>query len=182
MNRETTTGEYANDDRDYANDDREDRGLVEERENEAPDTADAFDDEAFEANAVEDNAFEDEDPDALELSETDERPAEPASSDEPLLTQESAEAFLDRWSDVQTGFIEDPHKSVTEADALLADVLAAQQQAVEQRRARISAAQQDNGADTEDLRLTLLEYRNLITTLLPAGSDSAHPQKADSPA
>jgi len=92
---------------------------------------------------------------------------------EPLVASESAEAFLERWSEVQTGFIEDPHKAVSEADALLTEVITAYQQAVEQRRARISGAQADGGADTEELRLALLEYRGLLTELLPVGGSAA---------
>ncbi|NUP46733.1 MAG: hypothetical protein HOW97_05385 [Catenulispora sp.] len=87
---------------------------------------------------------------------------------EPLLASASAGAFLDRWSDVQAGFIEDPHRSVTDADALLTEVVSAFQEAVEQRRARISAILSDGTADTEDLRLALLDYRAAITTMLPA--------------
>lgn len=93
--------------------------------------------------------------------------ASPAT--DPLLASESAEAFMGRWSEVQTSFIEDPHKAVTEADALITEVITAYQQALDQRRARISGAQADGGADTEELRLALLEYRGLLTELLPAG-------------
>jgi len=101
--------------------------------------------------------------------------AEPADSDpaasEPLLTSTSSEAFLDRWSDVQSTFIEDPQRSVTEADALLTEVLTAYQQAVEQRREQISSAWSGDSSDTEKMRLALLDYRDVITTMLPAHSD-----------
>lgn len=93
-----------------------------------------------------------------------------ASSAEPLLTSESTDSFLSRWSEVQAGFIEDPHQSVADADALLAEVVTAYQQALEQRRAQISAGRSDGTADTEDLRLALLEYRELISAICPVGS------------
>ena len=89
---------------------------------------------------------------------------------EPLLAQASAEAFLGRWSDVQVAFIEDPHRSVAEADSLLSEILTAYQEAVEQRRSQISADSADNAADTEHLRLALLDYRTIITAMLPARS------------
>lgn len=99
-------------------------------------------------------------------------PDEPESAaSEPLLAPTSAEAFLDRWSDVQTTFIEDPHRSVTEADALLTEVLSAYRDAVEQRREQISSAWSGDATDTEKMRLALLDYRNVITTMLPAHSD-----------
>lgn len=105
-----------------------------------------------------------------------ERPvAEPADSEpaasEPLLTSTSSEAFLDRWSDVQNTFIEDPQRSVTEADALLTEVLTAYQQAVEQRREQISSAWSGSSSDTEKMRLALLDYRDVITAMLPAHSE-----------
>lgn len=90
-----------------------------------------------------------------------------SSGSESLIAAESAEAFMERWSQVQTGFIEDPQKAVSNADALLSEVVTAYQQALEQRRTQISGAQADGGTDTEDLRLALLEYRGLITALLP---------------
>ncbi|MEY9894702.1 hypothetical protein ABIA31_008390 [Catenulispora sp. MAP5-51] len=94
---------------------------------------------------------------------------------EPLLGAASAEAFIDRWSSVQATFVEDPHRSVTEADTLLTEVLTAYQQAIEQRRAQIagSGAGSTGGTDsagsapdTEGLRLALLEYRSIITAMV----------------
>ena len=94
---------------------------------------------------------------------------------EPLLGAASAEAFIDRWSSVQATFVEDPHRSVTEADTLLTEVLTAYQQAIEQRRSQIagSGAGSTGGTDsagsapdTEGLRLALLEYRSIITAMV----------------
>jgi hypothetical protein len=99
-------------------------------------------------------------------------PVEPSTTEAdltaPLLASTVTEDFRDRWSEVQIGFVEDPQKSVAEADALLAEVARAYQDAVEERRSRISAARQDGSADTEDLRSALLGYRDIITTMLPA--------------
>jgi hypothetical protein len=108
----------------------------------------------------------------LELEpEPESEPESGLAASEPLLAPTSAEAFLDRWSDIQTTFIEDPHRSVTEADALLTEVLTAYRDAVEQRREQISSAWSGNAADTEKMRLALLDYRNVITTMLPAHSE-----------
>jgi hypothetical protein len=94
---------------------------------------------------------------------------------EPLLGAASAEAFIDRWSSVQATFVEDPHRSVTEADTLLTEVLTAYQQAIEQRRAQIAGSgagstggpdSTGSAPDTEGLRLALLEYRSIITAMV----------------
>lgn len=89
-----------------------------------------------------------------------------ADASEPLLASTVIDGFRDRWSEVQIGFVEDPQKSVAEADALLAEVTRAYQQAVEERRSRIAAVRQDGSADTEDLRSALLGYREIFTTMV----------------
>lgn len=91
---------------------------------------------------------------------------EQPDASEPLLASTVTDGFRDRWSEVQIGFVEDPQKSVAEADALLAEVTRAYQQAVEERRSRIAAVRQDGSADTEDLRSALLGYREIFTTLV----------------
>lgn len=107
--------------------------------------------------------------DAAAADTEDTADASTADPSEPLLASTSAEAFLDRWSDIQATFIEDPQESVAEADALLTEVLTAYQQAVEQRREHLSSTV-GNTADTEKMRLALLDYRTIITTMLPTQS------------
>src|SRR4051812_28742107 len=74
---------------------------------------------------------------------TEEQPTVPgapsAAATEPLMAPAQAEEFLDRWSEVQIAFVEDPRQSVTDAEALLSEVAAAYQRAVEERRSRLSA-------------------------------------------
>lgn len=94
-------------------------------------------------------------------------PSAPAT--EPLLAPAQAEEFLARWSEVQIAFVEDPRRSVTDAEALLNEVAAAYQDAVEERRSRLSAVHNGDRdpADTEALRSTILGYREIITAMLP---------------
>jgi hypothetical protein len=101
--------------------------------------------------------------------EADEQVTEPSAPvTEPLLAPSQAEEFFERWSEVQIAFVEDPRKSVTDAEALLSEVAAAYQEAVEERRSRLSAVNNGDGAtfDTEALRSTLLGYREIMTTML----------------
>lgn len=149
--------------------DEREAGVEESAEHESAFAAEPAEHEALTTDSAEPEPW---------VAETDEpettvaEPSEPEpAASEPLLASISAEAFLDRWSDVQTTFIEDPHRSVTEADALLTEVLTAYRDAVEQRREQISSAWSGNAADTEKMRLALLDYRDVITTMLPAHSD-----------
>lgn len=158
----------------------DDFGDFESSEDEPQDEPETFEADSQAANAPDEgldgleSLDEQQDPGDETEDGTSAGPA-PASA-EPLLASASAGGFLDRWSDVQAGFIEDPHRSVSEADTLLTEVVAAFQEAVEQRRAQIGAVLADGTADTEDLRLALLAYRAAITTMLPSpdgGQESA---------
>jgi len=105
-------------------------------------------------------------PSTAESTESTESSTTQPDAAEPLLASSVTDDFRDRWSEVQIGFVEDPQKSVAEADALLAEVTRAYQQAVEERRSRIAAVRQDGSADTEDLRSALLGYREIFTTMV----------------
>lgn len=103
--------------------------------------------------------------------------------------------FIDRWSQVQARFVDDPPRAVAFADALLGDVMKARGYPVsdfEQRAGDISvdhpvvvehyhkahdiALRHQNGnASTEDLRQAMIHYRalfdNLVGAEAPAGSE-----------
>jgi hypothetical protein len=91
----------------------------------------------------------------------------PTVSTEALLAPAALNEYLDRWSDVQIGFVRDPHKAVAEADALVGEIADAFQKAVDDRRSRLAAVRHDEAAGTEDLRTALLGYRDFVRTLLP---------------
>lgn len=105
--------------------------------------------------------------------------------------------FIDRWSQVQARFVDDPPRAVAFADALLGDVMKARGYPVsdfEQRAGDISvdhpvvvehyhkahdiALRHQNGkASTEDLRQAMIHYRalfdNLVGAEAPAGSETS---------
>jgi hypothetical protein len=103
------------------------------------------------------------------------RPANPAAhqtqSDEPqqgpLFPSDEVTNFRTRWEAVQVGFVDEPRRSVQEADSLvaatmkrLAEQFAAERSSLESQWAR--------GADvsTEDLRIALRRYRSFFSRLL----------------
>ncbi|MGY0458652.1 hypothetical protein ACW14Y_00145 [Kitasatospora sp. cg17-2] len=74
------------------------------------------------------------------------------------------------WHSVQAGFVDDPRRSVQQADALIEKSVALLAEAVTERRHRLRGAEAapdgTPAASTEDLRLALREYRSLLDRLL----------------
>lgn len=105
--------------------------------------------------------------------ERDEARVEPeAAADEertPLLPHEEAQSFQSRWAELQTGFVDEPRRSVEEGDALVAELM--QRLAgsfAEERLALESQWDQGDDVSTEDLRVALQRYRSFFDRLLSA--------------
>jgi hypothetical protein len=86
---------------------------------------------------------------------------------EPLFDQGEADDFRSRWYGIQSGFVDQPRRSVEEADELVAAVM--------KRLAEVFAGERENleqewgsGDDvsTEDLRVALRRYRSFFDRLL----------------
>jgi hypothetical protein len=116
------------------------------------------------------------------------------------LNADERRKFLDRWSEVQARFVDDPARAVAFADALLGDVMKARGYPVndfEERAGDISvdhpvvvehyhkahdiaARHQKGEASTEDLRQAMIHYRALFDNLVgveapaPKESEAAH--------
>jgi hypothetical protein len=86
---------------------------------------------------------------------------------DPLLTAEAASDLLDRWTEVQVSFVEDPHASVQDADALVGQIATTLLASVQQRRSQLAAGWQHGEPDTQALRLALRQYRSFIGVILP---------------
>lgn len=104
------------------------------------------------------------------------------------LAPEQRERFLDDWTRVQARFVDDPERSVAQADALVAEVMRARGYPVEDfeqragdlsvehpklvenyRAAHEIALRHSRGeAGTEDLRSAFIGYRELFEELLRA--------------
>lgn len=72
-----------------------------------------------------------------------------------------------RWADVQAAFVDDPRGCVKQADSLVADVVEELTSRFSQARGRLEE-QWDRGEEvsTEDLRVTLTQYREFFERLL----------------
>ena len=76
-------------------------------------------------------------------------------------------ALRTRWEAIQTGFVDEPKAAVTEADALVAQVIARLAEVFSQEKAGLEQ-QWGRGGDvsTEDLRVALRRYRAFFSRLL----------------
>lgn len=85
---------------------------------------------------------------------------------EPLLSVEAELAFLSRWAEIQSGFVEDPAESVRDADRLLDEIAAAQLSSFQARRTDLAVDWQQGSPGTEQLRLALRRYRDFVGVIL----------------
>jgi hypothetical protein len=86
-----------------------------------------------------------------------------------LFSESDMSDLRSQWSKVQVGFVDEPRRSVEEADSLVATVM--QRLAEGFARERSTLEQQwDRGSDvsTEDLRVALQRYRDFFDRLLSA--------------
>jgi len=84
-----------------------------------------------------------------------------------LFRPNDAEQFRSRWSDVQTGFVDEPRQAVEHADELVADTIKRLAEVFAEERSQLES-QWSRGEDvsTEDLRLALRRYRSFFDRLL----------------
>ena len=85
---------------------------------------------------------------------------------EPLLSDEAEQAFLSRWAEIQSGFVEDPAESVHDADRLLGEMAAALLSSFQARRTDLAVDWQQGSPGTEQLRLALRRYRYFVGVIL----------------
>jgi hypothetical protein len=85
----------------------------------------------------------------------------------PLFAADAATDLRDRWTEVQTGFVDEPRQAVEQADALVAEIMkrladgfATERQALERQWSK------GDDASTEELRIALRRYRSFFDRLL----------------
>jgi len=96
------------------------------------------------------------------------RNADQSAGDRAALFEQSIlSEFNTRWTDIQTGFVDEPRRAVQQADALVSDVIQRITDSFGNERAQLEQ-QWDRGDDvsTEDLRQALQRYRSFFSRLL----------------
>jgi hypothetical protein len=97
--------------------------------------------------------------------------AEPAPTREPDTTPLFDDAVTgelrERWTDVQSAFVDEPRTAVEQADALVADVMKRLATGfADERKSLESQWSRGDDVSTEDLRLALQRYRSFFDRLL----------------
>ena len=84
-----------------------------------------------------------------------------------LFPEKEATDFHKRWTDIQTGFVDEPRRSVEQADGLVAEVIKRLANSFADERAKLEGqwGRGDN-VSTEDLRISLRRYRAFFDRLL----------------
>src|SRR5438876_7540017 len=84
-----------------------------------------------------------------------------------LFPENEANDFRTRWTDIQTGFVDEPRRAVEQADALVAEVIKRLANSFAEERSKLEG-QWGRGDDvsTEDLRVALRRYRSFFDRLL----------------
>ena len=94
-----------------------------------------------------------------------------------LFPQGSGEKLRDRWQHIQIDFVDDPRHAVEEADTLVEQVAAQLTESITANRRALrdgwdrqgaGSAADDSGSPTEQLRMTLQQYRSMLNRLLDA--------------
>jgi hypothetical protein len=85
----------------------------------------------------------------------------------PLFPESEATNFRNRWTEIQTAFVDEPRRAVEQGDALVADVIKRLASSFAEERSKLER-QWDRGDDvsTEDLRVALRRYRAFFDQLL----------------
>lgn len=92
---------------------------------------------------------------------------EDGSQPTPLLADDELTKFRACWGSIQTGFVDDPRRSVEDADTLVAGLMKRLAETFADERARLENQWSQNGnVSTEDLRVALRRYRSFFDRLL----------------
>lgn len=85
----------------------------------------------------------------------------------PLFSESEAGDFRSQWSDIQTGFVDGPQRTVENADKLVATVMQRLEESFAHERSGLEKQwDSGNSVSTEDLRVALQRYRSFFDRLL----------------
>lgn len=120
-------------------------------------------------NQPEAGATRDEEPGAVRTADSrlPQGPGERQRDDVPLLEEDRASAFRERWEACQRSFVDEPRDTVQKADELVADVMRHLAETFAAERTMLERQwTQGEDVSTEDLRLALQRYRSFFNRLL----------------
>lgn len=84
-----------------------------------------------------------------------------------LFPEREAQTLHSRWDAVQSTFVDEPRKAVEDADELVASAIQRLSQVLSDERSRLeSGLKSGDEVSTEDLRITLQQYRVFFSRLL----------------
>jgi hypothetical protein len=82
---------------------------------------------------------------------------------------ERMQHYRSRWSDLQPRFVDDPQKTVSEADELVAELMQDLAQGFSEARSSLEEHwSRGDDVSTEELRIALQRYRSFFERLLAA--------------
>src|ERR1700693_4437353 len=85
----------------------------------------------------------------------------------PLFPNNELEDLRNRWSAVQTAFVDEPRSAVEQADGLVAAAMKRLAEVFAEERSRLEQQwDRGNNVSTEDLRIALQRYRSFFQRLL----------------
>ena len=85
----------------------------------------------------------------------------------PLLSPDETGQFRSRWSSIQTSFVDEPRKTVEQADELVAEIMQRLAQSFSDQRSKLEKQwERSDEVSTEELRLALRRYRSFFKRLL----------------
>ena len=85
----------------------------------------------------------------------------------PLFSESEMGDFRSQWSKVQTGFVDEPRRTVEEADKLVAAVMQRLAEGFANERSGLEKQwESGDNVSTEDLRIALQRYRSFFDRLL----------------
>ena len=83
-----------------------------------------------------------------------------------LMSADVAQGFRDRWRDVQLRFVDDPREAAAEAQTLAEEAVDAMVSALTNQKNELGSWQSAEAGDTEQLRVVVRRYRDLLDRLL----------------
>jgi hypothetical protein len=90
-----------------------------------------------------------------------------ASKPTPLFSASEMGGFRSRWSNIQTAFVDEPRRTVEDADKLVASVMQRLAEGFANERSGLEKQwDQGDNVSTEDLRVALQRYRSFFDRLL----------------